>query len=193
MSVLSIRHQPPPSLPRNFGGFSFAHKKAEIHPLPSNLERYLPLVSFCIPQDSAMRGRPISSRDVLTVLVSFQNPKVTPSVVQSVSVDVVCLPLVSMREPEHSTVHLDGYPARPLITAGIAIAAPIPPPLVDPVGISGVDQRIRSNAAISGAERNQDSILMRPRVTPRCQPPAVDAARGHLLPPNYTSSLRAGG
>ena len=120
-----------------------------------------PLLQRFMPGDATISGR---GTDLLTLVLrlrpSRDNPQVAPTVVQLVPIDVIDFKTITSGQTDQLAVQLEvsDIPtvAAAYVLAPRCITVPVqtPPPLSDPTSIGGINDGVRSDAAISVAQRD---------------------------------------
>ena len=162
----------------------FRIERSQVAPYIAHSGARDPFSLSFVPIDSR-RARRASARGAIPhVLTLTDGSQVCPSIVEFAPVDVVAnraiMPCESW-QAQNLTVHVDVSPSA--VKSDRADGIPFtetPLPLIDEIGVSGINQGVRSNAAIFGAERDTHSILRLHRVppVPVATPPAVSSSAG---------------
>lgn len=167
-------------------------ERSEVVASPTRVDTRTPISDRLIPVHPAMlrcSGR--VACHVLPVTAFRRAPKIAPGAVESVAVDVIDFPSVTRRAPHQRPVQIrrGGMAISHVVPRRISFGQ-TPSPLVHPVSISGINDGVGSDAAISGAERNQRSILRLHRTQPPVSRPRTALTVAGVSCVNYTRSLR---
>lgn len=167
-SVDRVGQQSGPARARCLGSVSLVDEKPQVVTLPKCFDARMPLAGAFVPGDSSVRRqRPRVTREVLRVRRSRYETKITAAVIKTIAVDVVNRSAVPVYESEQGAMQMDRPPSLLAVIAASRVArCQEPLPLVDEVSISGVDQCVSSDAAISGTERDTHGIIGTHQVPP---------------------------
>jgi hypothetical protein len=121
--------------------------------------------------------------------------EVCASVVEFVPVDVIGLESVSAHKSEQLAMKVDDDATLVdgLTANGVSRLRENPPsPLVDEVGVGGINERICSDAAIPGVQGDENAIILVHRVPSELgvTPRPICRRSGAFVRSNYTRSLR---
>lgn len=170
----------------------FRSKKPKMNRLPIAADSCAPLATVLVPVDASIRRSPTPvTRAILRVGLLREHAQILSSAVQAVAVDMVYLNAITGGASKQCAVERYGRVDR--APSGVALSISIrvkrPTPLVHPLGVSGINKGISSNAAISGAERNTHGGIIkahRPSPLGGVTPRPVSAGAGfHRV--NFTS------
>jgi hypothetical protein len=158
VSVRGERHQAHTSRASSFGCILFTVEQTELGLLAADCYRRLPLLFAPRPVNTSIgRCRPSITAQVLAVLVGTSDPEVQTSVIESVVIDVVALPSVrNHRQSEQLAVQhdLDSVAVDYLCSGRVTGVSQPPRPLPCPLGIYGVNQRVRLQCAVLSMQRD---------------------------------------
>jgi hypothetical protein len=192
ISVHGVRHESSSRCAGGFGSGLFIHEEAQMRGLIADPDSRLPLPLALMPRHTTVRRRcACIARNVLLVSALQQRSKVGSTAVQLVAINVVTFNTVALGKTKQFSMQIEGLaPTGPLTTRSVPISKR-PAPLVDPLGVSGIDDGMRSDRSIAGTERDQNGILIVHRITPGAAPLAVSSGFGAPLRClKYTRSLR---
>ena len=197
MSVSGMCHQPES---RGFSSLScliFTVEASEVDALVVDFNFSTPFLAISTPINPAMRrGSSALAANILSVTNAGHDSQIASSAVQAVAVNVVCFKAISPLQPQDQTVKIHrvsgAAPIGRRCSAGVTFSNR-PSPLIHPFGVSGINDGVGSNAAISGAERNQGSILRLhrgnlPVSLPRTAPTVAGALGWLARVPNTTGT-----
>ena len=167
--------------------------------LPSVLDSGAPSAFLGVPPDSTIgRFCLLVGRLVLNVFSLGHDAQIGTATIERISVDMISDTEIARFEIQDHAVQVDGgaFTRRKSDASRCVFttSAYRPAPLVDPRSISSINDSVCSDAAISGAERDQDGILglHREASLPGVTPPAGNNCAGASCCLNYTRSLREG-
>lgn len=176
--------------------FLFAIEKPKVRALTIYADLGLPSLMGLAPVDTSISRRCAhATTRVLHVSTVRRHAQIRPPAVQFVPVSMVSFQAITARQSKQLTVQVDVSDLAPdVFTTRRVPLIQRPSPLVDPVGISSINDGVGSNAAISGAERDTHGILGEHRVppVPVAASPAVTSSAGTSCV-NYTSLSLVGG
>lgn len=189
MSVNSERHQACTRGPRCFGSFEFGIERSEPELLFVDPNTCSPFALLFSEVNSTVGGCLSPTADVLDVASGGDDSQIGTAAIQPVAIYVVNNYAISKLQPQQCPMKLD-TPLTPNSIGNVSpriTAVEIPPPLVDPVGISGINDGVGSDAAVSGAERNtHGGIIVLHRTRPPVSRPRTVSAVAGLSCDNYT-------
>lgn len=169
MLVHGVGQQSQAGLTGHGSGFLFGGEVAEVLLLPVDRDERRPLPGRLVPADASVRGRGATmTAIVLHLLPMRHHPEIRPPVVGLVPVDVVNFEPVADGQP-HQLAMQEKDVAMPVdLSAAPNVAFPVKPPrpLVDEVGVSGINQGVADDSTITGAQGDTNGILRAHRVPP---------------------------
>ena len=193
MSVCGVGQKAQAGVPSDFGCFLFGIERPKVKHFPMQLNACPPFPSVFRPGHTAKSGRDANSLGCVLCVTRLRDcPQVRPTVVECVTVNMVAAQSIAGNEPQNLSMKQYALTCR-RTACGVTSAQPVPAALTYPLGISSIDNGVRSDAAISGAERDTHGIiglhrtLQRSGVAPRDVQPSPG-----LRCVNYTPSFRVG-
>ena len=166
-------------------GIFFIGKKTESLLFAVDIQSDSPLSCFLMPRNPPVLRCTTASGNILSIHFLRYDAKIFSPVVELIPVNVISFKVITRGKLQDLSVQVENpqLPAPAITFAAYGIADPSqePAPLIDPVGVSDVDQCVGSNAAVTGAERDADSGIIKAHRTLHRSgvvPPAVHAAWG---------------
>jgi hypothetical protein len=196
ISVERIRQQSGTSCACGFGSSVLVSEKPEFMCPSVDFDPGYPPLFPLIPVTPSVRRRSSITGQIVSILTHWKNAKVPPSVIESIPVLVIAGASVSKIKSQQRAMQIDGVRAGSAVVASVGVSMTnieAPSPLVDPLGIGGVNECVRSNAAVSGAERYADGGIIDAHrwLTPSGVTPPDVASIAGVSCVNYTT--REGG
>lgn len=193
MLVRGERHQTKTGRFGSVSRFSFRLEPSDMQSFAIDMDRSCPLPLPSVPVNAAISRRAaLQSWNVLHVASMRYDAQISSTIVETAAVDMVNLgPVPPRREPHKESVHQDGNLPGAFMDRSVGVSETVKSPYVggDQISVSGVNEGVRSNAAISGAERDEDGILRLHRTLQRSGArPLPVSSRSGLCCVNYTRS-----
>jgi hypothetical protein len=169
VSIHGERHQAQSGRTSGFGGFLFGVEVADEVRLALDHDLNCPPPDSFIPDNISMprTGVPISGL-VLSVFEPRQHPQIGTAVIPPIAVDVVAFSGVSSLQPKKLPMEKDGFsvPIDPRPASSVTSSRHAPCPLVDPFRIGRINDGVRLDRTITGAQRDTYGILIGHRLSP---------------------------